>query len=238
MHNGASIIIGGGDEAGRGAVIGPLVVSVVCVSKGKEKKLSDIGVRDSKLLTRRKRRFLFDEIKSIAEEVRTYIITNDEINNAMRNGVSLNQLEAIRFAQLVDELGCHVEKMYVDSPDVKPERFGVRIGLSATKLTRVVGVKGKVKDSGGIKIISEHKADAKYPVVSGASIISKVIRDEEMERIERQSGVDIGSGYPSDHYTIEAIKANLASKKLNPYIREYWRTLNKIKQKKIKEFGL
>ena len=64
-------------------MLGPLVVSIVCIGKGKEKKLCDIGVRDSKLLTKRKRSFLFDEINSIAEEVRTYKITNDEINIAM-----------------------------------------------------------------------------------------------------------------------------------------------------------
>jgi ribonuclease HII len=209
---------------------------VICVSKGRERQLAEIGVRDSKLLTRRKRNFLFDEIVSICEEVKTYKISNDEINNAMKNGVSLNQLEAIRFAQLVDELECNISRMYVDSPDVRAERFGVRISLSAKKPTHVMGVKGE-KGRGGIKIISEHKADARYPAVSAASIIAKVTRDGEMERIERESGVDIGSGYPSDKYTVEAIKANLASKRLNPYIREYWKTLDKIKQRKIKEFG-
>lgn len=213
------------------------MVSVICVSKGKEQRLADIGVRDSKMLTRRKRNFLFDEIKSICEEVKVYKISNEEINNAMKTGISLNQLEAMRFAQLVDELQCHVEKMYIDSPDVRAERFGMRIGLSATKPMRVMGVKGEKKVRNGMRIISEHKADARYPVVSGASIIAKVIRDAEMERIERESGVEIGSGYPSDKYTIEAIKSNLSSKRLNPYIREYWKTLDRIKQRKMKEFA-
>lgn len=230
------MIIGGGDEAGRGAVIGPLVVSVICVSKGKERKLSDIGVRDSKMLTRRKRDFLFDEIQDVCEEVKTYPISNEEINDAMRGGVSLNQLEAMRFAQLVDSLESRVEKMYIDSPDVRAERFGMRMGLSAKRPMSVMGVKNGVKVKGALRVISEHKADARYPVVSAASIIAKVTRDREMERIESASGVDIGSGYPSDRYTIEAIKMNLASKRLNPYIREYWKTLARIKQRKIKEF--
>ncbi len=230
------IIIGGGDEAGRGAVIGPLVIGIVCVSKGKEKQFSDIGVRDSKLLTRRKRAFLFDEIQSISEEVKTYKISNDEINNAMRAGISLNQLEAMHFARLIDGLKSDVEKMYIDSPDVLAERFGIRIGLFAKKPSTVVGVKGQVKDGSRIRIISEHKADARYPVVSGASIMAKVIRDEEMERIADEAGVDAGSGYPGDKNTVEAIKENLSTKKLNPYIREYWKTLERIKQRKIKEF--
>ena len=230
------MIIGGGDEAGRGAVVGPLVVSVVCVSKGKERKLAEIGVRDSKLLTRRKRDFLFDEIMDLCEEVKYYPITNEEINSAMRSGVSINQLEAMRFAQLVDGLQSNVKKIYVDSPDVRAERFGTRIGLSSKKPMSVMGVRGDGRQKGSIKVVSEHKADARYPVVSAASIIAKVIRDREMERIERESGVDIGSGYPSDRYTVDAIKSNLSSKRLNPYIREYWKTLERIKQRKIKEF--
>jgi len=230
------MIIGGGDEAGRGAVIGPLVVSVICVSKGKERKLADIGVRDSKLLTRRKREFLFDEIKRICKEVKYYAISNEEINSAMRSGVSINQLEAMRFAQLVDSLESNVKRMYVDSPDVRAERFGVRIGLSSKKPMQVLGARGNGARGGMIKVISEHKADARYPVVSAASIIAKVIRDREMDRIEIESGVEIGSGYPSDRHTIEAIKTNLASRRLNPYIREYWKTLDRIKQRKIKEF--
>jgi ribonuclease HII len=229
------MIIGGGDEAGRGAVIGPLVVSLVCVGKGKEKKLADIGVRDSKLLTRRKREFLFDEIKGICEEIKTYVIGNEEINQAMKNGISLNQLEAMRFAQLVDSLESDVSRVYLDSPDVKPERFGVRVSLSSNKPMRVVGAKGSGR-RGGISIIAEHKADSRYPVVSGASIIAKVTRDREMERIESASGIEIGSGYPSDNNTIEAIKANLSTRRLNPYIREYWKTLDRIKQRKMKEF--
>ncbi len=232
------MIIGGGDEAGRGAVIGPLVVSVIAVSKGRERKLSEIGVRDSKLLTRRKREFLFDDIKEVCEEVKAYPISNEEINAAMRSGVSLNQLEAIRFAQLVDTLESNVQKMYIDSPDVRAERFGMRMKLSAKKPMLVVGAAAGKKDkaNGSMRVISEHKADARYPAVSAASIVAKVLRDREMERIERESGVEIGSGYPSDRYTIEAIKTNLASKRLNPYIREYWKTLAKIKQRKIKEF--
>lgn len=194
-------------------------------------------MRDSKLLTKRKRAFLFGEIQSISEEVKTYKISNDEINNAMRIGMSINQLEAVRFAQLVDALSCNVEKIYLDSPDVLAEKFGMRVSLFSKKPTRVVGVRGQGREGNKIKIISEHKADARYPVVSGASIIAKVIRDEEMERIEKESGLEIGSGYPGDRYTIAAIKENLATKRLNPYIREYWKTLDSIRQRKMGEFG-
>jgi ribonuclease HII len=230
------IIIAGGDEAGRGAVIGPLVVSMIAIGKGKEKRLSAIGVRDSKLLTKRKRAFLFDEIRSISEEVKTYCITNEEINTAMRSGVSINQLEAMHFARLMDEMGHDISRVYIDSPDVIAERFGMRISLFAKKPMRVVGIKGGLREGRRISLISEHKADIKYPVVSGASIIAKVIRDTEMEKIEAETGITIGSGYPGDKETVAVIKEHLKSRLLNPYIREYWKTLENIRQRKIGEF--
>ncbi|VVB77208.1 Ribonuclease HII [uncultured archaeon] len=232
----STIIIAGGDEAGRGSVIGPLVISMVSIGKGKEKKLSDIGVRDSKLLSKKKRAFLFDEIRSISEEVQTYKITNDEINTAMKSGISINQLEAMHFARLLDEMQGGIDKAYIDSPDVIAERFGMRISLFAKRPTKVVGIKGGSKEKDNIKIISEHKADIKYPVVSAASIIAKVIRDSEMERIEEEVGIHIGSGYPGDKETVEVIKANLKSRVLSPYIREYWKTLENIRQRKMGEF--
>jgi Ribonuclease HII len=134
------IIIAGGDEAGRGAVLGPLVVSLVSINEGKVKKLSEIGVRDSKMLSRRRREFLFDDIYSLAEDVRTYAITPEEINNAMRNNISINELEAIHFARLIDESEANPKKIYLDSPDVIPEKFGIRVSLVSNKPLKVNGV--------------------------------------------------------------------------------------------------
>ncbi len=88
----------------------------------------------------------------------------------------------------------------------------------------------------GIPIIAEHKADARYPVVSAASIIAKVVRDQEIERITDKIGMDIGSGYPSDVYTINAIRASLVNGKMAPYLRDYWQTLKNVRQLKMDEF--
>ena len=229
-----SIIIGGGDEAGRGAVLGPLVVSIVCIGSAKEKRLRDIGVRDSKMLTGKKREFLYEEIRSLASEVAYRSITNEEINAAMRSNISLNELEALHFAKLVDSLNTDIKKLYIDSPDVIQGRFGTRIGLFAKKTVASVGV--KCKDGHVIRITAEHKADIRYPVVSASSIISKVIRDREVGRIADASGIDIGSGYPSDMQTIRALKADLHEKRLEPYVRNRWKTWSSIRQHRMDEF--
>ena len=225
----------GGDEAGRGAVLGPLVVSVVAVSDSKERKFGRIGIRDSKLLSRRKREFLWEEIYSIAEEVKFYKISAGEINIAMKGNISLNELEAIHFTRLVDSLESDVRKIYVDSPDVIQERFGIRIGIMSKKPMRVDKVKGK-RIAKAIKIVSEHKADTKYPVTSAASIIAKVERDKEMDRISDEVGIELGSGYPSDKMTVGAIRENLGSIALSQYIRQRWKTMDDIRQFKMSDF--
>ena len=73
-------------------------------------------------------------------------------------------------------------------------------------------------------------------MVSCASIIAKVTRDEELEAMADQLGMEIGSGYPSDKITIDAIKANLHNKILGPYMRERWMTLKNIRQSRIEDF--
>ncbi len=218
--------------------MGPLVISIVSVSRGREGKLSRIGVRDSKMLTRRKRRFLLEEINAIAEEVGIYRISNTEINEAMRNKISINEVEALNFARLIDSVRIVPDRIYVDSPDVVSERFGMRIRLFSKRRIELYGMKTKRREEGGkaIRIIAEHKADARYPVVSAASIIAKVTRDDEIERIRDEVGMKIGSGYPSDKYTIDAIRSDLKTNRLSPYIRNRWKTMNIIKQLKIEDF--
>ena len=237
------IIIAGGDEAGRGAVLGPLVVSLVSINEGKAKKLSEIGVRDSKMLSRKKREFLFDDIYSLAEDVRTYAITPEEINNAMRSNISINELEAIHFARLIDESEANPKKIYLDSPDVIPEKFGIRVSLISKKPLKVNGVRRMEKERSGsnaakavAKVIAEHKADVKYPVVSAASIIAKVTRDRAIEELEESLGFELGSGYPSDKITIDMIRRNLDNERLLKHVRAEWKTLKLIRQLKIFEF--
>jgi ribonuclease HII len=84
--------------------------------------------------------------------------------------------------------------------------------------------------------VAEHKADSRYPIVSAASIIAKVTRDREVKKIERELGITIGSGYPSDETTIDAIKANMGNAQLFNHIRRYWKTMDRIKQTRLTSF--
>jgi ribonuclease HII len=231
------IILCGADEAGRGAILGPLVVSIVGVKSSSERKLSDIGVRDSKLLSEKKRKHLFDDIVSIASSVKVKCITPLEINEAMGNDISLNEIEAKAFSGIFNEIEEDISAIYLDSPDVIPERFGVRFSMYSNRPTRVIGVKSeREKGTKYTRIISEHKADARYPVVSAASIIAKVTRDAEIAKLQKKMKIKIGSGYPSDELTIKMIRNNLKNEALGDHIRVRWSTFDRIKQTSLVEF--
>ncbi len=230
------MIICGGDEAGRGALMGPLVVALVSVSQSKAHRFPEIGVRDSKLLSKERREALYKSIMKIADDVKVDRISSEEINEAMRNNVSLNALEAMHFAALFDKFA-YVDVLYLDSPDVIAEKFGMRVNILASKPTRIPGIRvaGR-KGTRYTRIIAEHKADSRYPVVSAASIIAKIERDREIEELGRLFNVNIGSGYPSDNKTIEIIKKNMKDVELNRHVRAYWKTITNIKQTKLLSF--
>jgi ribonuclease HII len=228
------MILCGGDEAGRGAVVGPLVIGMVSVKKSSLHMLSEIGVRDSKLLSAKRRNALYGLIEEIAHEIKVDRIMPAEINEAMHNKISLNELEAVHFARLFDSMKGDISAIYLDSPDVIAEKFGIRFSMSSARPTKVAGIKAEHHpETKQIRIVAEHKADSRYPVVSAASIIAKVVRDREMKKAEHTLRMHIGSGYPSDHYTISAIKANLKTGVLDGYLREYWATMDRIKQARL-----
>ena len=218
-------------------MLGPLVVSVVAIKKEHEKKLSEIGVRDSKMLSSDRRSELYEKIKEVAVAALVDLIYPEEINNAMKSSISLNELEAVHFAKLFDKIEKDASILYLDSPDVIAQKFGMRISIYSSKPTRVVGIKAERQK--GVKytrIISEHKADSKYPVVSAASIIAKVTRDNAIKQLEDELGIAIGSGYPSDQTTIDAIRMNLKNEALLKHIRDRWSTIHNIRQTKITNF--
>lgn len=201
-------------------------------------RLPEIGVRDSKLLSSKRREELYNSILEIAEEVKVDKIAPAEINSAMKAGISLNELEAIHFAKLFDKFGQGANFLYLDSPDVIAEKFGVRVSMLSNKPTKVYGVRSKgLKGIKYTTVVAEHKADSKYPVVSAASIMAKVERDRAMDRISASLSINLGSGYPSDYHTIDAVRKNMKDRELGMHLREHWKTLENIRQTKLFSFG-
>ena len=200
------------DEAGRGPVIGPMVVAIVCCDP---LQIKEIGVRDSKKLTPERRSYLFDRImeSSICVEIET--IPSAVINGEMQHR-TLNEIEYDRFLALIRKCG---KDAYVDAFDVDPERLSRRLSTDS-----------------GFKIIAEHGADDRFPSVSAASIIAKVTRDREIENLHGIYG-DFGSGYPSDPATVKFLKQSLKNGiNIDHIVRKEWKTWKDLTSGKKQKF--
>lgn len=205
------------DEAGRGAVIGPLVIGGVVVEEKDSKKLKELGVRDSKELSPKQREALYPRILKIAKDYITIKISAKEIDE-LREIKNLNKIEADRMAEIIRLM--KADKAYVDAPQVSTEKFK-KILLDLAK--------------NHTEIIAENYADKKFPVCSAASIVAKVERDREIEKIKKIVGFDFGVGYSHDSRSIEFVKRCLNEKTFQEYIRHSWITVSDLKEKKIQK---
>ncbi|MDO8624855.1 MAG: ribonuclease HII [Candidatus Diapherotrites archaeon] len=210
------------DEAGRGPCIGPLVLGAVVIEKVDEEKLREIGVKDSKQLTPAKREEMAPLVRAASLEHATLAIPPSELDDLM-DRKSLNEIEAMKIGQLLNQLRHKPEVCYIDSPDTIAANFAKRI---------------KPYLSFQCRLKTEHKADIKYPVVSAASILAKVDRDHAITALEPIWG-KLGSGYPHDPATISFLEKYVAHHKRLPSIcRHKWETSQRIlaKQHQTKLF--
>ncbi|MEM3553711.1 MAG: ribonuclease HII [Candidatus Bathyarchaeia archaeon] len=210
------MLVAGVDDAGRGSVIGPLVIAGILIDEGDIPKLVQLGVKDSKLLSPSRRETLAVEIKSIAKKHAVVKLSPSEIDKVVERGrklFRLNRLEAQAMAKVIELLKPDIA--YVDASDVLEERFKQQI-------LEYLPFK--------VEIVSEHKADRKYPVVSAASIIAKVERDREIAELKAKYG-DFGCGYPTDPKTLAFLRRCLENFKEYPeFVRRSWKPAKKIKR--------
>lgn len=217
------VLLCGVEEAGRGPVIGPLVMCGILIKEEDEPKLQSIGAKDSKLLTPRTREILFGQIKGMVKAYKIIIIPPAEIDKVLLSKDSnLNWLEADTSAKLINEL--KPDKAVLDCPSANIKAY--------TAYVR------KKLDNKKIVLVAEHKADVRFPVVSAASILAKVTRDREIEKIKNRIGIDCGSGYPSDDVTKEFLKRHY--KDFPDIFRKTWSSYKRVagvkNQKKLGEF--
>lgn len=181
--------------------MGPLVVGAVFVED--DAVLREIGVKDSKKLTPKQRESMYDRIDGSAKW--TVVVASAADIDLRRKEMSLNDVELHMFAEAVNTH--ERDAVYADCPDVNEGKFSARLGFLCPDA----------------EIIAKHKADDSYPVVSAASIMAKVTRDRMLDDIRAEFGTNIGSGYPSDHYTMDFIKEWIdANGKAPQHVRCSW----------------
>ena len=194
------------DEAGRGPVIGPLVVCGVSIEEERLEKLEKLQLKDSKRLTPGRRKVMARRINKISE-CHTVHIQAGDIDNLRAKNINLNEIEKIAIKKVIALSNPGLA--YIDCLDVKPQRFCEEMENFRE----------------GLKVIAEHKAEDKYPIVAAASIVAKVERDTEIEKIRKEYR-DVGSGYPSDPKTIEFLK-RFSYENLPHFVRKSWATVKK-----------
>ncbi|MEA3190019.1 MAG: ribonuclease [Thermoplasmata archaeon] len=204
-------VCAGMDEAGRGPVMGPIVMAGV--ASAEPKLFKRLGCTDSKLLSPDRRNALDRALRaesSVRIEVR--VVDADVLDAERREGTSLNVIEMRRFQDIARTLAPH--KAWIDAADVNEARFGREL---ATALPP------------GTEVVSQHGADLKFPIVGAASIVAKVARDKAIaelaRRLERKLNLPLGSGYASDPLTQAFLKAYWAEfRELPEGTRTTWAT--------------
>jgi len=217
----------GVDDAGRGPIIGPLVIGGVVLPRECIKDLLSMGVKDSKLLKPITRTHLAERIRVLATRMSLREIQPKEIDDVVLHGVKLrklNYLEARVMAEVINEL--RPSEVYVDASDVNEKRYGEDVRSFLTNELKT------------IKIVSEHHADRNYPPVSAASIIAKVHRDLVIENLHAEYG-DFGSGYIADPKTMRFLRDyRRLHDAYPPIVRVSWKTAKEIEDELVQSrFG-
>lgn len=235
------------DEAGRGPCIGPLVMCGAVIKDSQESNLKKLNIKDSKLISKSKRADLYKILKTKTEIIDYKIIKLQafEIDLALNSKINnLNLLEAKTSAKIINYFlkkynsennSEPITKIILDCPSTNTKKYKETI----------INLVSKQKIKNKIEYIIEHKADEKYISVSSASILAKVTRDKDIEKLQKKYKKTIygnlGSGYPSDVSTIQFLEKNY--KKLEndtKMFRKTWKTYTNLvsskKQKKLVDF--
>ena len=217
LFNTLARLIAGVDDAGRGPIIGPLVVGGVLVQDEQQQELKALGVRDSKLLTPGLRTQLDAKIRATSLKVSLVEAQPKEIDDCVLHGVRLNrlnQLEAKLMARVLGDLA--PPEAYVDASDVNEARYADDIREFLPEHLK------------GMRIVSKHHADRTFPVVSAGSIIAKVRRDALVGELHNQYG-DFGSGYITDPKTMNFLRRwRQTHSDYPPIVRKSWKTIKEL----------
>jgi len=197
------------DEAGRGPLIGPMVMCGVLIDEKDNEKLLSLGVKDSKMLTPKNRERIAKELLNVIKGHEIIIVGPHEIDAAVNSDLdNLNWLEAKVAAKIISKL--KPDTVVLDCPSPNIEAYTSYIMKLIDKKT---------------KLICAHHADVDHPSVAAASILAKVKRDEIIAQLKKETG-DFGSGYMSDPKTKLFLERNWD--KHTKIFRKSWAPYKKI----------
>jgi len=214
-------LIIGIDDAGRGPVLGPMILAGVLIHEKHHPILSDLGVKDSKLLQPKKRDAIaLQLIQKFPFHVE--ITKANEIDSQIASGINLNWIEAIKSANIINTLAKDLTeniKVIIDCPSPN---------IPAWHNYVLKNIHSPEK----IELSCEHKADANHLSVGAASILAKHHREIEMENLRKLHNINCGSGYCADPQTKKFLQGDIEELESLGIIRKSWATWVKIKREK------
>lgn len=201
------------DEAGRGPVIGSMFIGGFMVDEEELDSVEDLGVKDSKKLSDKKRERMAEQLREMGEPFLKEI-TATEIDD-LREVMTLNEIEIQGFTDVIER--SDADKIIVDLPEPDGDRF-------IRKMKKELPAKFENRD-----FTAEHEADDNFPIVSAASIIAKSARENHIDELKKKYGYDFKSGYPHDSPTIEFLEKYVEEKgELPKETRRSWSTAERI----------
>ena len=181
----------GSDEAGKGPVLGPMVVAAVRACRD----AIPGSVDDSKRLSEAKRESIAAALRE-GEDVGigVAVVPTDRIDDS---GTDMNSLTVAAHAEAIGAVATDRDRVVADAGDVDAARFARRVGDGVSEPSGV-----------SVDVHAEHGADATYPLVAAASIIAKVERDARIDALDDDypDHGPVGSGYPSDPVTRDFLR--------------------------------
>lgn len=199
------------DEAGRGAVLGPLVVGAFLVSDAELERLGATGVTDSKLLSAARREALIEPLGTIGRWA------VEPIEPAQIDEGNLNTLEEDAFVRLI--LSLRPDRVIIDAP-CNPRGIPAFCKRLLSRLDYTPG------------LVVEPKADLNHLPCGAASVFAKVHRDRALR--ELGPAALLGSGYPSDPVTRAWIQGFLSRGEALPSaVRRRWGTIGALQQQSL-----
>ncbi len=205
------------DEAGRGSLIGPMIVGGVVIEEDALEKLKASGVKDSKQLSPERREKLIGVIRRVASWIGIVEVTPREIDKTNLNTITLNAMCWL-LKNAISDHESSLEVVYIDNVS------GIKEYMVLRKLSFLE--KDAEKPLRKPKIVIEPKADRKYLPVAAASIVAKVIRDKILLSYKEKYGLE-GSGYPSDTKTTSWLFKNIKEIPTD-IVRWKWKTVRNL----------
>jgi ribonuclease HII len=123
------------DEAGRGPVLGPMVMAGIVIPEKKEKIIERMGVKDSKRLTPNRRAVLYRKLTKMFD-YETVVITAKDIDTLRAKGINLNQIEKLAMKKIINTL--RADRIIIDALDVKEGRLQEEMELGIEYISAVL----------------------------------------------------------------------------------------------------